>query len=497
MHEGIEYLTDDILDWLDVPFNGRDLTIAAHSGIKQYYATASVHASKYGIVPGPDKYGIRKNEDWPKMKYMDMVAFMEFYQNVVEECEEFHIPIQDIKGVNLKYKQYGLCVAGAGLNIYLKSAKTLRKIVKELLPSVEGVANQIRQTENNKDGYELLWRIGLHCVKIFDVTVAPPRPVWPLNNDIFHYVRKVECHRLILRFRSQSLTDLELTQIFLHGCLGTYTTLSNTYLTQLTNVSMIPPYNGAPREEWVLPDKWCINSLATDMYTLMERNRPPTTDILGDMGLDQSGQRINRLTEEIPPSQQQTQHPEQQVFCYDVNNPSSPPPTPSLYIQGFDPIVNRASMESNRSRYTRDGNKPPVPNAQRSASRRQRLIRERRPVYDGTCNACGGWGHLAKHCDRLGVFVHLQRYCSHATQEEIAEAERNWMERNKKWLDVDKDGRKTRPNSRSPSTVAMMYIEDNGGAFSLEDLNDQLDWDYFTPAANDDADIVDVPLISN
>ena len=118
-------------------------------------------------------------------------------------------------------------------------------------------------------------------------------------------------------------------------------------------------------------------------------------------------------------------------------------------------------------------------------------------MYDGTCNACGGWGHLAKHCDRLGVFVHLQRYCTHATQEEIAEAERNWMERNKKWLDVDKDGRKTRPNSRSPSTVAMMYIEDNGGAFSLEDLNDQLDWDYFTPAANDDADIVDVPLISN
>ena len=183
-------------------------------------------------------------------------------------------------------------------------------------------------------------------------------------------------------------------------------------------------------------------------------------------------------------------------YCYDINDQSAPPP-PSIYIQGFDPVVNRTSMENNRSRFTRGGDTPPVPNAKRSTSRRQRQVRERRPVFDGTCNACGGWGHLAKHCDRLGVFVHLQKYCVNASPEDIAIAEKNWMERNKKWLDVDKNGNRARPNSRSPTTVAMTYIEDNGGAFTVDDLNEQLDWDYFTPDADDDADIVDVPLLSN
>ena len=188
---------------------------------------------------------------------------MQFYEDVAEECEEFqHIPIQNIKGINLRYKQYGLCVAGAGLNIYLKSAKALQNIVKDLLPKIDGVANQIRQTESSKDGYELLWRVGVHCVKLFKVVQSGHLKTMYSSMSV---ASSVECYRLILH-----LTELQLTEIFLNGCVGKYTMLSNTYLTQLNQVRLIAPFPGARKEEYVLPDRWLINNLATSMFELME-----------------------------------------------------------------------------------------------------------------------------------------------------------------------------------------------------------------------------------
>ena len=91
-----------------------------------------------------------------------------------------------------------------------------------------------------------------------------------------------------------------------------------------------------------------------------------------------------------------------------------------------------------------------------------------RPRYEGTCAACGKYGHEAVRCDMLGMAVFIQRYSTkRENADAIKEAENRWMERNKPFLPRD---------SRSPGTILANYCAEMG--FDDTQVEDELDWDY-------------------
>jgi hypothetical protein len=91
--------------------------------------------------------------------------------------------------------------------------------------------------------------------------------------------------------------------------------------------------------------------------------------------------------------------------------------------------------------------------------------------FEGTCPACGRWGHPAIRCHYLAMFVHCKRYLVNASDSEKKDCEKAWVERNKRWL---KDDRTT------PRRVARLYCKKlNLSEEKFEQtLVDELDWDY-------------------
>ncbi len=124
----------------------------------------------------------------------------------------------------------------------------------------------------------------------------------------------------------------------------------------------------------------------------------------------------------------------------------------AIPTQGF--VAMKAELQGNCGGNTRGPCGPPwaAPNAALSECRRRAAPRQ--SCYQGTCNACGQWGHLANACNKVGAWAFLRWY--HRDRTNIAmieEAERAWVEKNKPYL---------RDKEETPKKIFYMYCEQVG-----------------------------------
>ena len=124
----------------------------------------------------------------------------------------------------------------------------------------------------------------------------------------------------------------------------------------------------------------------------------------------------------------------------------------TIHTQGF--VAMKAELQGNCGGNTRGPCGPlrAAPNAALSARRRSAAPRQ--SCHQGTCNACGQWGHLANACNKVGAWAFLRWY--HRDRTNIAmieEAERAWVEKNKPYL---------RDKEETPKKIFYMYCEQVG-----------------------------------
>jgi hypothetical protein len=107
-------------------------------------------------------------------------------------------------------------------------------------------------------------------------------------------------------------------------------------------------------------------------------------------------------------------------------------------------------------------------------SKCRRRAAPRGSCYQGTCDACGQWGHLANACNKVGAWAFLHCYCRDCTNTAMIEgAECAWVEKNKPYL-CDKED--------TPKKIFYMYCELMG--LSKVQVIKEVDCDFFS---NNDA----------
>ena len=135
------------------------------------------------------------------------------------------------------------------------------------------------------------------------------------------------------------------------------------------------------------------------------------------------------------------------------------------HIQGFRVLVNRLDSAPADKRQG-----PRYPDPAKSHRRR-----EKRPFFDGRCNACGRYGHQATQCDFLAMFSYMKENWTNKDPKVAKELERNWTERNSRYLDNER---------RTPTRVSMAYCYNCD--VPPEALKDEIDWSFFSGTAPED-----------
>ena len=79
----------------------------------------------------------------------------------------------------------------------------------------------------------------------------------------------------------------------------------------------------------------------------------------------------------------------------------------------------------------------------------------------------------ANRCNFLAMYSILMGFLKTKPTSTIREAEAQWIERNKKWIGP----------RQTPRSVAAVYCMETG--LTDEDIDEQLDWEFFEPDIND------------
>ncbi len=92
----------------------------------------------------------------------------------------------------------------------------------------------------------------------------------------------------------------------------------------------------------------------------------------------------------------------------------------------------------------------------------------RQSCHQGTCDACGQWGHPENACNKVGAWAFLLWYHRDCTKTAmIEEAERVWVVKNKPYLHEKED---------TPKKVFYTYCEQMG--LSKDQVIKEVDWDF-------------------
>ena len=162
--DGIWELTEGDLRALHVPPDTRLSIIDAHFNNMSTYT----HHDSYNR-PGPNLGGARKYTDWPKLTTLSVVAFVEFYGRLTEDCASFDIGLTPFAGIDLWFGHDGLCFPGLGVTIAYKHAHVLWSLLAKLLPEKSVIWTQINLTQQEQHGYKLLWQADSVCLDVFDL----------------------------------------------------------------------------------------------------------------------------------------------------------------------------------------------------------------------------------------------------------------------------------------------------------------------------------------
>jgi hypothetical protein len=90
-------------------------------------------------------------------------------------------------------------------------------------------------------------------------------------------------------------------------------------------------------------------------------------------------------------------------------------------------------------------------------------------LLQGTCDACGQWGHQANSCDKVGAWEFLCHFhCNWGNSSLIDKPEKAWIEKNKAFIKND---------AATPKKVFTAYCEHIG--LTEDQMIDKIDWDLF------------------
>ena len=112
----------------------------------------------------------------------------------------------------------------------------------------------------------------------------------------------------------------------------------------------------------------------------------------------------------------------------------------------------------------------PFPHPEQTFKREEKRRKDKRPFFNGNCDACGRLGHKATCCNYLAMHVILTRNMKHLSSQVVQAAEDEWVKKNAKWLE-DREAKHT------PCRVAAVYCQ----RLPLEEceIDAQMNWDFF------------------
>lgn len=280
---------------------------------------------------------------------------------------------------------------------------------------------------------------------MLDRTKPTPFPSWPDASDIFQYANLVLMYCDLARHHGPPYSEAMKSRMFLTNVRGAYLGLSTQYNAIIS--TYCPGRDGVLRCSQPLPRHLTVLELARTLHDDMLARAVPSSSIP-----PMSIQAFHTSTPsgDTPPALASIHSP-----MSSVTNPATaytvPPSTRPTHIQGFVANLTRRQPPST-------ARAPPNPTNRPAPSKR----------YEGTCAACGKYGHEAVRCDMLGMALFVKRYSSdRSNQESIREAEARWKERNKKFLPRD---------DRTPRTILANYCAELD--FHEDTVDAELDWEF-------------------
>jgi hypothetical protein len=185
----------------------------------------------------------------------------------------------------------------------------------------------------------------------------------------------------------------------------------------------------------ILPPKWSLDALANKLHVSVKGS-----GILGDM-------RIGR-------------QPARQEYALDLNGDTYDDDG-HLQVQGYLAICHWA-MIPGRMRQS--------PNRKRPVSNLEHLAchHNQRAPFNGTCSACGRFGHKAVQFDHLAMIIFLSWYVKSIDADAVTAVEERWIEKNKKWLGSD---------AKPPLKVVASYLGASG--LTVNQVDAEIDWEFF------------------
>jgi hypothetical protein len=165
----------------------------------------------------------------------------------------------------------------------------------------------------------------------------------------------------------------QISKFYLMGVQGTHSHLAQAMLLHLPDV--LGCWYSADGDDEILPPKWSLDALANKLHVSVKGSR-----ILGNMRLGrQPASRVYAL--------------EADEYAMDDEG----------HLQGYSAICQRATIP---------GCPCHPPNQERLAPNPEQLAcpRDQRAPFNGTCSACGHFGHKAVQCDHLAMFIFLSQY---------------------------------------------------------------------------------------
>ncbi len=431
---------DHIEHWTNPRWAAQD---ARHFGGSSYTPSS---------IAGPPITDILKQiNTWDRLSDLSPTGWQAFYKKLRRYSLKWKISLVPFEAISLKYECLGhnLCHCGLGLARWRKMGDALFLILEQLLPLTNTtIATNLATLANSPksaNGYELLWTLLKEFVPMLDRTKPTPFPSWPDASDIFQYANLVLMYCDLARHHGPPYSEAMKSRMFLTNVRGAYLGLSTQYNAIIS--TYCPGRDGVLRCSQPLPRHLTVLELARTLHDDMLARAVPSSSIP-----PMSIQAFHTSTPsgDTPPALASIHSP-----MSSVTNPATaytvPPSTRPTHIQGFVAnLTRRQPLSTSRA--------PPNPTNRPAPSKR----------YEGTCAACGKYGHEAVRCDMLGMALFVKRYSSdRSNQESIREAEARWKERNKQFLPRD---------DRTPRTILANYCAELD--FHEDTVDAELDWEF-------------------
>ena len=370
--------------------------------------------------------GALKFTKWPTLDVLQPAPFVEFYSLLGSSLLMFHIALMPFNGIQLEYEEQGLCIPGLGYAAYQQHSQALWSIINTLLPTRADIKTHITGTRSTQDGYRLLWLVGSQVVKILSRLQSVPEPRWLDDDTVFSFSETVELYKILRRMRGQGLDDKDIGIKFLVGVRGKHQALAQSMAHQLSKVDI---------SRQPLPLEWSLSSMADTLNTTV------TGNVLDEM-------RLPTPRNQRKPFFRANHTSDDAIDYADTDDTST-------FYSVNATTTNTRSSDSSQQRGQSRGQ-------QRNGQRR------RTPLFDGTCTACGRFGHKMNQCDHLAIFFHIQRAMKGMKPEAIKQAEQHWLEKNKKFIG---DGAPT------PSQVVANLVDNR---LDIEQIYADMDWEAWT-----------------